>query len=57
MKFEGMSEEAQEVAKQMIDYCINHGIGMGMDEGIADFDSGTKHNLRQELELFSGYKA
>jgi hypothetical protein len=53
MNYDQLSEEAKSTIKVMVEHCINHGLCMGMDEGIACFDSGKKHEFRQELEAFS----
>lgn len=55
MDYDKLSNEAKETLKGMVEHCINHGIGMGMDEGYHDDDS--KREFRKELESFSGYKA
>lgn len=50
-KFDNLSEESQMVAKEMIEFCINHGYRMGMDEGMNP--DGTPKNFRTELEKWS----
>ena len=50
MNFEDMSVEAQEIAKDMIQYCISNGICMGMGEGFNQ--TRAKEMLRIELEKF-----
>lgn len=52
MKFEALSEEAKEVITGMLDYCLNHGIGMGQDEGIECFETNQKYGFRLEIERF-----
>lgn len=54
--WDNLSDEAKEAAKSMIEFCINNGYCMGMDEGFIDFEQEHKHRFREELELFSGYK-
>lgn len=54
-KFEELSEEAQEVALGMIDYCLNHGIAMGMEEGL-DLDTYEPLPFRRELEQLVGFE-
>lgn len=56
MDYSDLSEEAKEVLKVMVEYCINNCLCMGMDEGIACFDAGKKHEFRQELEKFVEYE-
>lgn len=53
MKFEELSEDAKESALAMIEYCVEHGIAMGMDEGFADPMTHEKHEFRKELEKFT----
>lgn len=53
--FDNLSEEAQEVALGMIEYCINHGCCMGMDEGL-DLDTGKAQPFRRELEQLVGWE-
>lgn len=57
MDFSELSDEAKEVAKVMIAYCINNGICMGMDEGFESFNPDVKHQFRKELECFSDSNA
>ncbi|MBF4374432.1 hypothetical protein [Vibrio anguillarum] len=52
MKFDDLSEEAQQVLVGMVEHCINQGVCMGMDEGIECFDTNKKHSFREELEAF-----
>lgn len=47
-----LSEEAEETLKVMAEYCINHGIAMGQDEGFSSFGPEIKHHFRVELERF-----
>lgn len=47
-----LSEEAEESLKGMVEYCINHGIAMGQDEGFSSFEPENKHPFRIELERF-----
>jgi single-stranded DNA-specific DHH superfamily exonuclease len=44
-----LSEDAQEALIAMIEYGLNHGIGMGMDEGF-DLKTDQPHPFRKELE-------
>ena len=56
MTFENLSEEAQATAKGMIEYCIENGLCMGMDEGLIfndDLDVTGSQPFRKELEAFS----
>ena len=55
MKFQDMSEEAQQTAIGMIQYCLNNGIGMGMDHGFIipddyDYDEPELKPFRTEFE-------
>mgnify|MGYP006350547945 FL=1 len=50
MNFEDMSVEAQEIAKDMIQYCISNGVYMGMGEGFNQ--TRAKDMFRIELEKF-----
>jgi len=52
MKFDELSPDAQETIIGMIEYCLNHGLCMGMDEGFLDIDNQTKHTFRAEIEQF-----
>ena len=45
-----LSSDAKDSLCAMLEYCLENGIGMGMDEGIMDFHSGDKHSFRLELE-------
>jgi len=56
MEYQNLSQEAKESLQAMVDYCLRHGIAMGMDEGIACFDTNKKHPFRVELEAFCGFK-
>ena len=49
-----LSKDAKESLQAMVDYCLNHGIGMGMDEGFKCHESGNKHSFRLEIEQFCG---
>jgi hypothetical protein len=55
MKFDEMSKDAQETAKGMIEYCINNGYRLGMDEGFTKHDK--KRAFRKQLEAFCGMKS
>ena len=46
----GMSKEAQRVAVLMLEYCVESGIRMGMDEGFNLDD--TKKQFRVDIENF-----
>lgn len=50
MKFENLSEEAQQTILGMIQHCVDSGIRMGMDEGLND--DGSPNEERQEIENF-----
>lgn len=52
MEYDQLSDEAKEVLKNMVGYCINRGFKMGMDEGIKDFATMEKHEFREQLEKF-----
>ncbi|RZD19704.1 hypothetical protein [Pseudoalteromonas sp. MEBiC 03485] len=58
--YDQLSDEAKETLKVMVEYCINHNLCMGMDEGFAQFGSDeqdeVKHHFRQELEAFCGFE-
>lgn len=45
-----LSSDAKDSLCAMLEYCLENGIGMGMDEGIRDFDSGDKYSFRLEIE-------
>jgi hypothetical protein len=45
-----LSSDAKDSLCVMLEYCLENGIGMGMDEGIRDFDSGDKYSFRLEIE-------
>jgi hypothetical protein len=53
-----LSEDALETVKSMVEFCVNRGYCMGMDEGIDTFgDWGNKEvksQLRLELDAFVG---
>lgn len=49
-EYEDLTDEAKETLKGMVEYCINHGIGMGMDEGL-DINN-NKKEFRAQLEAF-----
>lgn len=56
MQYKDLSNEAKEVLKSMVSFCIDHGYKMGMDEGFKDLDTREKHEFREQLEEFSkGY--
>ncbi len=52
IKFEDMSKDAQSTARGMIEYCIEQGFRMGMDEGLTK--NGRKRAFRRQLEAFCG---
>ncbi len=49
--FNSLSMEAREVIVGMVAYCLNHGIGMGQDEGLQAPDYKKPQPFRKELEL------
>jgi len=52
-EIENLSDEALEIAKGMIAFCLAHGYRTGMDEG---FDKNERPHLwRRELEIFSDF--
>ena len=57
MNYNQLSDEAKEVLKGMVAFCINRGYKMGMDEGIKEWTQNgnikSKHDFRQQLENFS----
>lgn len=58
MNYNDLSDEAKETLKGMVEYCINYGICMGMDEGIdySNDEDGEPHQFRKELEAFCEYR-
>ena len=46
----GLSLDAKETLHGMIDYCLENGIAMGMDEGFNYSSDGAKHEFRIEIE-------
>ena len=55
MSFSILSEEAKSVAVNMIEYCLENAIGMGMDEGLTK--NGKSRKFRKDLEqLVTHYK-
>lgn len=50
VNFNKLSKDAQLTAVGMIEYCIEHGIGMGMDEGWTR--DNQKRAFRKQLEDF-----
>lgn len=52
MKFSQLSEEQQTVVRCMVEYCIEQGFCMGMDEG-RDLDTGEYHPWVEELLDFA----
>lgn len=58
MLYEQLSDDAKQTLKGMVEYCIERGLCMGMDEGIEVFADGdtkeVKHVFRNELEKFCG---
>lgn len=59
MTYEKLSEEAKQTLKTMVEFCIERGYCMGMDEGIAQFkedgNEEIKHPFRTELEAFCDF--
>ena len=51
MLFDELSTEAQEVARHMIQFCIEQGYCMGMDEGMCTHE--VPHPFRAELEMYT----
>jgi len=51
LRFSAMSADAQETAVGMIKYCVDQGIGMGMDYGLKR--DGKPRAFRRQLETFS----
>ena len=45
-----LSLDAKETLHGMIDYCLENGIAMGMDEGFDYTSDGEKHEFRLEIE-------
>ncbi len=43
------SEEAQETIVGMVDYCLTRRVGMGMDEGIKNLETGEEHSWVTEI--------
>ena len=52
LEWEDLSENAKSTAKGMIEYCIECGYRMGMDEGFTKHD--RKRSFRVQLEKFCG---
>ena len=56
MKYSDLSKESKDVLLGMVEFCIDLGCCMGMDEGIAQFEDDDhdeiKHPFRLELEAF-----
>ena len=52
MEYENLSDESKDMVKHMVEFCINNGYCMGMDEGFKSFDPDVKHDFRIELEKF-----
>lgn len=56
MTYNELSDEAKSTLKGMVEFCINQGYSMGMDEGIIqhkeDDKPEIKHPFRKELEAF-----
>ena len=52
LSFEELSDEAQTDVRYMVEFCINQGYCMGMDEGLKE--DGSALPFRKELEEFSG---
>ena len=57
MNYDDLSTEAKETLKGMVQYCIEHGFCMGMDEGLMQHPFHTEVEVRRgfrvELEMFS----
>ena len=51
MVYENLTDEAKDVLKGMVEYCINHKVQMGMDEGV-DLETGEEHPFVTELREF-----
>lgn len=60
MKYEDLSDEAKEVIKDMVYFCICNGFRMGRDEGLEEFGDcempAKPRPFRKELEEFAEYK-
>jgi len=52
LQFHEMSKEAQEVAKEMINFCLERGCCMGMEEG-EDLETGNPYPYVCELMAFT----
>lgn len=60
LKYENLSQEAKETLIGMVEFCINNGFCMGMDEGLDfdstdDLESRKPQPFRAELEKFVQY--
>lgn len=51
MNYEDLSEEAKDVLKGMVEFCVSNNVCMGQDEGF-DLQTEEKHPFRKELEKF-----
>ena len=49
----GLSREAASTLRGMVEYCLNHRVCMGMDEGFKSFDPEEEHDFVKELRAFS----
>lgn len=52
MAWDQLTQEQQETVKGMVEYCLDRGIGMGMDEGFACLETYTPNEEREALESF-----
>ena len=53
MRYDQLSDEAKEVLKSMVGFCIDYGYKMDMDGGFMDYEQQEKHEFRKQLEEFS----
>jgi len=51
MEYEKLTDEAKDVVKSMVKFCIEHGYCMGMDEGI-NLKTGKPHRFLYQLKKF-----
>lgn len=56
MTFDELTPENQDTVRGMVDYCINHGIGLGMDEG-RDPQTCDPYPSTAELQRFADGRA
>ncbi len=54
MDYSELTDDAKETLKGMVEFCINNGFCMGMNEGLNE--DYTKKQFRLELEKFCEYK-